>query len=263
MAATTGTRTPATTARTLREVPVPGDVPRFEVPRWREQFGLVAGITGRGSAADPFDLGLTSSEPVGKVLGRWRALRRAEGCLRACATGYQVHGAHVSWHDGGMGWIHVDDVDGHATDKAGLMLTVTVADCIPVYLAAPRHGGIALLHAGWRGTASGILERGIELLCAKVRCEPFDLVMHCGVGISGAAYEVGPEVMAGLDLPHEGPGPWHADLRTVLAKKGQGAGVTDVSVSEWCTATDTGNFFSHRRSGGVDGRMVAYLGAKP
>lgn len=247
--------------RRVREVPVDGPVPRFEVPGWRERYGLVAGITGRGSAAEPYDLGLWSAQPVGKVMERWRALRRAEGCLRACATGYQVHGAQVAWHDGGMGWIQVDDVDGHATDKSGLMLTVTVADCIPVYLAAPRHGGIALLHAGWRGTAGRILERGVEVLCAKVRCEPFDLVMHCGVGISGAAYEVGSEVMIALGEAHAGPGPWHADLRGTLEGQGQALGITDISVSEWCSATDSERFFSHRRSGGADGRMVAYLGA--
>lgn len=240
-----------------------GDVPRYEIPGWRERHGLIAGITGRGTADAPFDLGLWSRQPVGEVMTRWKALRGAEGCLRACALGHQVHGTQVAWHDGGMGWIHVDGVDGHATDKSGLMLTVTVADCIPVYLAAPRHGGIALLHAGWRGTAGRILERGVELLCAKVRCEPFDLVMHCGVGISGPAYEVGSEVMDALRIPREGSGPWHADLRAHLSDQGRALGITDVSVSEWCSATDHDRFFSHRRSGGSDGRMVAYLGAKP
>jgi YfiH family protein len=157
----------------------------------------------------------------------------------------------------------LDGVDGHATDKSGLMLTVTVADCIPVYLAAPRHGGIALLHAGWRGAAAGILERGVEILSSRVRCEPFDIIMHCGVGISGPAYEVGSEVMDALGLPREGTGPWHADLRAVLAAQASALGISDVSVSEWCSATDADKFFSYRRSGGTDGRMVAYLGAKP
>ena len=253
----------ARTLRSVREFAVPGPVPRFEVPEWRDRYGLIAGITGRGPADATFDLGLWSAQPVGEVMTRWKALRTAENCLRACATGHQVHGTQVAWHDGGIGWIHLDGIDGHATDKAGVMLTVTVADCIPVYLAAPRHGGIALLHAGWRGTAGAILERGAELLCAKVRCEPFDIVMHCGVGISGPAYEVGSEVMDALDLPREGTGPWHADLRAVLTAQANAIGISDVSVSEWCSATDAEHFFSYRRSGGADGRMVAYLGAKP
>ncbi|MBP2646855.1 MAG: peptidoglycan editing factor PgeF [Gemmatimonadetes bacterium] len=247
---------------TLRETPVAGDVPRFEIPGWRAKHGLVAGITGRG-AGEPFDLGLWSGQPVGEVMTRWKTLRTAESCLGSTALGNQVHGDRVVWHDLGFGWTILDGVDGHATDKSGLMLTVTVADCIPVYLAAPRHGGIALLHAGWRGTAAGILERGVEILSSHVRCEPFDIIMHCGVGISGDEYEVGSEVMDGLKLPAEGKGPWHVDLRSVLAEQGRKLGISDITVSEWCSARDSQHFFSHRKSGGTDGRMAAYLGALP
>lgn len=244
--------------RAVKEERLPGEVPRYEVPGWREKYGLIAGITGR-----PFDLGLWSSQPVGEVMGRWRQFRATESCLIACALGHQVHATNVTWHDYGFGWTIIDGTDGHATDKSGLMLCVTVADCIPVYLAAPRHGGIALLHAGWRGTAGQILARGVELLASKVRCEPFDMVMHCGVGISGDEYEVGSEVMDGLGLPRKGDGPWHVDLRSVLAEQGQALGVTDISVSEWCSARDSELFYSHRKSKGADGRMVAYLGARP
>lgn len=254
---------PSPLARSVREVRLPGDVPRYEIPRWREQHGLIAGITGRGDSAKPFDLGLWTHTPVDEVMGRWREFRATEQCLVACALGHQVHGSSVTWHDYGFGWTIIDGTDGHATDKSGLMLCVTVADCIPVYLAAPRHGGIALLHAGWRGTAAGVLARGVELLASKVRCEPFDMVMHCGVGISGEEYEVGSEVMDGLGLAREGAGPWHADLRSVLASQGSALGIADISVSEWCSARDSAEFFSHRGSGGTDGRMVAYLGAKP
>jgi len=257
------THDPQPTTSTLREEPLPGPLPRFEIPTWRSRHGLVAGITGRGTGPVPYDLGLWSQQPVGDVMTRWKALRTAEGGLGATAMGHQVHGDRVVWHDVGLGWTIVDGVDGHATDKSGLMLAVTVADCIPVYLAAPRHGGIALLHAGWRGTAAGILERGVEILSSRVRCEPFDIIMHCGVGISGSEYEVGSEVIEGLKLSTEGKGPWHVDLRSVLAERGRALGVSDITVSEWCSARDREHFFSHRKSGGTDGRMVAYLGALP
>src|SRR5256885_12266873 len=60
------------------EVPLPGPVPLWEVPGWRERFGVVAGITGRGSdLSEPFDLGLWTTQPVGKVMSRWRAFRAA------------------------------------------------------------------------------------------------------------------------------------------------------------------------------------------
>jgi copper oxidase (laccase) domain-containing protein len=247
---------------TLREIPLAGEVPRFEVPGWRERYGLIAGITGRGAGTGHgFDLGLWGSQPVGDVMRRWRALRQAETCLRATALGTQVHGDRVQWHEpGAIGWIQVDDVDGHATDRSGLMLTVTVADCIPVYLAAPSHGGLAILHAGWRGTAAGILTRGVETLASRLRCEPYELVMHCGVGICGGCYQVGREVMEGLGQPAEGDGPWNVDLRAVLAGQARRLGITE---TDWCSSHDAGHFYSHRRSQGGDGRMAAYLGAKP
>src|SRR6266850_6820844 len=76
---------------------------------------------------------------------------------------HQVHGTTVQWHPAASdGWLIVDGVDGHATGARGLLLTVTVADCIPVYLVAPQKQVVALLHAGWRGTAAGILNRGVE-----------------------------------------------------------------------------------------------------
>ena len=49
------------------------------------------------------------------------------------------------------------------------LLLVTVADCVPIYLVAPAKGAIALLHAGWRGTAAGILANGLELLRRRRR----------------------------------------------------------------------------------------------
>jgi len=50
------------------------------------------------------------------------------------------------------------------------------------------------------------------------------------------------------------------DLRAVLARQARELGIEDVSVSPWCSAHDRDRFFSHRASGGGDGRMVAYLG---
>ena len=62
------------------------------------------------------------------------------------------------------GWTQVEGVDGHATGVPGLMLYVTVADCVPIYLLNGKTGSVALLHSGWRGTAGSILTWGVELL---------------------------------------------------------------------------------------------------
>ena len=148
----------------IRETPVPGHVPRFEIPAWRESYGVVAGITGRGSEPGRgFDLGLWSDAPVGEVMGRWRAFRRQLPEFTAVALGNQAHGVEVMSLDTGHGWIQVEGIDGWITTAPRVLLTVTIADCVPVYLVVPGRG-VALLHAGWRGTAGGILGRGVEQL---------------------------------------------------------------------------------------------------
>ena len=244
----------------IAEAPVAGEPPRFEVTAWRERFGLVAGITGRGSAPGRgFDLGLWSEESVGSVMARWRLFRRSLPDFSSIVLGNQVHGAEVRSVGPGEGWIQVDGVDGWVTTATGVLLTVTVADCIPVYLAVPGRG-VALLHAGWRSTAGGILRSGLARLIRETNSSPSEVAVHCGVGICGACYEVGSEVRLGCGLPAEGPGPWQLDLRRVLAEEAARLGVRDITLSSRCTAHERPTFYSHRGSGGVDGRMVAYLG---
>jgi hypothetical protein len=247
----------------MTERPVPGPVPRFELPEWKERYHVVAGITGRGEAAAPFDLGLSGAiAPVGQVMARWRALRESLPGFRGTVVARQVHGTTVLWHAAAAGLVIHDAADGHATAAPGILLAVTVADCIPVYLIDPSRRSIALLHAGWRGTVADILGRGVDLLEAH-GSSPNDLVLHCGTGICGRCYEVGPEVFlgCGLAVPPGGRGP--LDLRRLLAGRARARGVGELSVSPYCSAHDQAVFFSHRASRGADGRMVAYLGLLP
>ncbi|HEU5040807.1 MAG TPA: polyphenol oxidase family protein [Gemmatimonadales bacterium] len=241
------------------EESVAGDIPRLELAAWRDQ-GLVAGITGRGQGSGRgYDLGLWTAEPVGEVMGRWRALRAALPGAEAVALGNQVHGTEVMTIGPAKGWVQVEGIDGWVTTTPGTYLAVTVADCIPVYLAVPARG-VALLHAGWRGTAGGILKVGVEQLLRASGADPADILMHCGVGICGKCYEVGSEVMTGCGLAHHGPGPWQVDLRAVLAEQARALGLERLTLSSWCSAHDRPRFYSHRASRGADGRMVAYLG---
>ncbi len=237
-----------------REMPA-GDpaVPRLELTEWAERYGLVAGITTR-----PLNLGLWSDEPVGQVIGRWRAFRAAFGSrFPAIVLSHQVHGSEVQWHESlPEGWLILDGIDGHATGDRGVLLAITAADCIPVYLTVPHQGAMALVHAGWRGTAGGVLGRCVELLKGRGVATTSDIVMHCGVGICGDCYEVGSEVADRFGVA----GSTHLDLRDILARQARGLGIREVSISPWCSAEARDRFFSHRASGGRDGRMVAYLG---
>lgn len=255
--------TTSSVSQTSAEQPVPGDVPRLEVPGWRDRYGVVAGITSRGSGDPGFDLGLNGAQPVGEVMERWRRFRGTFPQFRGFISAQQVHGTQVCWYQGHTGWFIVDETDGHATGEPGVLLTVSVADCIPVYIVDPVRRAVALLHAGWRGTAGRILHQGVAVLERLAGVSVENLVIHIGAGICGRCYEVGSEVFAACarSSPANGSGP--LDLRALLRDQACGLGVQTVSTSPHCSAHDRNLFFSHRRSQGREGRMAAYLGLVP
>ena len=240
-------------------------MPRAELAAWRERFGLVAGITERGPAAAPFSLGLSASDPAEQVMARFRAFRAAmRPDFYALQMAHQVHGREIVQHERvAEGWHVRDDVDGHLTTQRGLLLSVTVADCVPVYLTNDDGSRFALLHAGWKGAAAGMMEAGIAALSSATGLHsalpPSRLAAHLGVAICGTCYEVGPEVVNAVE-GRRVPGKSHLDLRAVLAGRAEAAGVKDISVSSLCTSCDRDRFFSHRGSGGDGRRQIAYLG---
>lgn len=256
-----------TEPRTVAEVEgaADGDVPLRVHPEWAERFPwLVQGITGAGPADDPFDLGLAGAQPVGAALGRWRMLRAATGAATV-AHSVQVHGAEVWTHRerGAPGIAVMEGFDGHATRIPGLLLTVGVADCVPVSLVDPERRAVALVHAGWRGTAAGIVERAVAVLAGELGSRAADLRLHCGPAICGECYEVGPEVHAGVRpgcAPPDAPTP--IDLRAAIAERAAAVGVRPehVTVSAHCTRHGPGAFFSHR--GGSSARQMGILGIR-
>jgi len=216
-------------------------------------LGVVACTTTR--AAGSFGLG--SDEPVGLVMDRWSALLadcRAAGAPALASAG-QVHGVDLETHGSGWrGWLRGKDRDGHVTAEAGVAMAVTVADCTPVFLAHPS-GPIAVLHAGWRGTAAGMLERGVAALAA-LGGAPEELHVHLGPAVCGRCYEVGPEVLSAVTgRPATGKG--LLDVRAVLADRAASVGVRSVSVSPWCTRCDAERLYSHR--GGDAGRQLGVI----
>jgi hypothetical protein len=220
---------------------------------------VVAGITTR---ADGFNLGFGTADEAQKVSARWRAfLAAAQPSFTGAVLGHQIHGTAIRPHatTPTEGLQVLDGVDGHLTTAAGALLAVTVADCVPVYLTTRDGGAVGLVHAGWRGIAGGIVEAGVRRLAALAGSPDGDIVIHCGVSICGACYEVGSEVISAVS-GRLTEGKALLDLRAEIATRARAAGVREITASPYCSAHDQDLFFSHRRSGGKDGRMIAYLG---
>jgi YfiH family protein len=250
---------------TVEEVLAPGDVPLWRHPGWSERFPwLVQGTTGRGDAEEPFDLGLFGRQPVGGVMERWRRLREFVE-MPACIHARQVHGAEVRRHAAAHfeGLLIAEGYDGHVTAVTGLLLAVSVADCVPVFLAEERSRTIALVHAGWRGVAAGIVERAVDGLSATAPPGEARIWLHAGPAICGECYEVGPEVHRAVTPPLPTPSaPTPIDLRAAISDRARHPGVAEerISVSTHCTRCGPGAFFSHRA--GSAERQMAVLGVR-
>lgn len=194
------------------------------------------------------------------------ALVRALGGTGPLCVVSQVHGARVVDAADALAAMASGtplEADGIVSTRADTVIAVRVADCVPVLLRAP--GGVAALHAGWRGTAADIVRIGLHALCHATGCAPGDVRAAIGPCISAAVYEVGDEVVTGLrgvavDDAWRSTGPRgrdHADLTRVNADILRHAGVA-VEVMGACTVGDP-RFWSHRRDGASGGRQAGAI----
>ena len=178
--------------------------------------------------------------------------------LNRLARGYQVHGTVVRRlarpEPGGEGDGPPAEADGQATGLPLVGTMVLAADCMPVALGC--HGAVAMVHAGWRGLAAGVLEEGVRALRELAGEERIAAVV--GPCAGACCYEVGPEVHAAFaGGPREGR---RLDMRAIAHERLIAAGVARVSDVHACTICDE-RYFSHRREGRRAGRQagVAWL----
>jgi YfiH family protein len=202
------------------------------------------------------DYGLGEGEPPAEAVARWHALQQELSSIAPhVASAKQIHGTKVLEHASGVdGWKRHEGADGHVSFAPGIACVVTIADCVPVFIAHPS-GAIALLHAGWRGTAGRIVERGVTRMVER-GFDAGDLKIHFGPAICGRCYQVGPDVFEQLTG-------WqtirnrNVDLRALLAEQARELGVRQLSASPHCTRCDNDRFFSHRA--GDAGRQVSVI----
>jgi polyphenol oxidase len=205
--------------------------------------------------------------------GGWEALAeeagvRGEDVVRL----QQVHGATVT--DAAM-ITTGERADGVMSDDSSKLLTVRVADCVPVLLGCPETRAVAAVHAGWRGTSARIVASAVAALVDRFGVRPGALVAAVGPSIGPCCYRVGPEVVEAFragGAGHGGGGRWFAgngDLRLDLwrANRDQlvaaGLAPEDVHVASLCTACHPDLFHSYRRDGARAGRQVGFIRARP
>jgi polyphenol oxidase len=239
-----------------------GDVP---VLRWAgAPAGVAVAFTSRrgGVSEGPFrslNLGALTADAAANVAeNRRRAVAAAGGDGAAATMAWQVHGADVREVDERPapgrflepGAEAFPKSDGLVTSLAERPMVLLTADCLPIAIAREDGRRLAVLHAGWRGLAAGIAERGVEAVRGRAAAA-------VGPGAGPCCYEVGEDVAGilrdrfGEDVIRHG----RADLWLAARRALEGAGVVDVEVAGECSICGGGRYFSHRRDRGTTGRQ--------
>ena len=184
---------------------------------------------------------------------------------------HQVHGSRVAQIGAAEGGTIIPATDALLTDEPGVALLLRFADCTPVLFHDPVHNAVALAHAGWRGTAAGIVPETIRALEKAFGSRPEELWAGVGPAIGPEHYVVGLEVItkikdtlpAKVQISAQRHGEHYLDLPGAVTAQLQAAGVGEIEQSKLYTAANTNEWYSHRAEKGRTGRFGVLVMLKP
>ena len=205
------------------------------------------------------------------VRENYRRLRAGIGCEeRERCWVYQVHGAEICSVAAGVGFESGVKADALVTDDAERLVSVKYADCVPILMATSNGRVVGAVHAGWRGVVAGVVGRAVLKLLETAKLESAETVLAAvGPCIGFERFEVGSEVLEAMRSEFGEAAPVRpvgekgfVDLKEAVRLQLVRAGLRadHIDISEGCTVRDQDDFFSHRRDGGVTGRMAAIIG---
>jgi len=153
--------------------------------------------------------------------------------------------------------------DGIVADRGPLILSVTVADCMPIFIFDTETGSFGILHSGWKGT--GILKDGLEVMEERFRSHRGHVSVVLGPCIGSCCYEVDLERYSlyrrlwGEASGIMRDGKYYLDMRKANLALAERLSLHDVRVIDRCTACSE-ELSSFRRDGENFRRMIALIG---
>jgi len=183
----------------------------------------------------------------------------------------QVHGSDVASVIADRR-LEPEEADAVVSKRPGVGVAIVTADCVPVLAATSCGSAVAAIHAGWRGLAAGVVERGLLRLREAAPGQAISAVI--GPRIGPCCYEVDAPVLTALDnrfgaglapaiAPARAGHQW-LDLARLVEIDLRSAGVLperSAVLPHACTSCNPALYHSHRRDGGQAGRMVHHIAA--
>ncbi|MEJ2697582.1 MAG: peptidoglycan editing factor PgeF [Candidatus Sulfobium sp.] len=159
--------------------------------------------------------------------------------------------------------------DAVITRETGVIVGVQVADCVPILVYDPKREVMGAVHAGWRGTAEGILRNVVRTMTERFRTDAKDVLVAIGPGIRWCCYEVGYDVVRAVGRA-TGEGDYVLlkgekyclDLPTANKYQALSMGVPEAGIwiSGECTFCNPDKYFSYRYAKGSTGRQGGFIG---
>jgi hypothetical protein len=160
----------------------------------------------------------------------------------------------------------IGESDAMISDKTGLGLCISTADCTPVFIFDRRKKIIAAIHSGWRGTEKRITEKTIGKLRTEFNSIPEDLFAYLAPSISQVNYEVGSEVAELFDSKYliQSGNKFLLDVSSANYDMliNEGIPPYQIQKSSLCSFEYSEVFHSYRRDGKISGRALGLIAMK-
>ena len=175
------------------------------------------------------------------------------------ATLRQIHSDIAVYADDRSG--RLAEGDALLSDSPGQLVGVRTADCLPILLVDERHRTVAAVHAGWRGTVTGVCLSSLKAMAKRWDTKPEHLHAAIGPGIGPCCFEVGPEVAIQFGQPFQRT---RVNLEQANRRQLVEAGLAPERICALglCTFCHGDKFFSFRRDRERAGRMTSVIGVK-
>lgn len=154
--------------------------------------------------------------------------------------------------------------DALLTDRNDVLISVAVADCLPVFLVNPKRRIIGMIHAGWRGTLLGVASRTLEEAKRGFGGDPAEFTVLLGPCIRSCCYRISDDVaiLFDPDCVNRSPdGQARLDLVRANLKQLADSGVKEdrIFATTVCTCCEQELLYSYRREKDECGRMIGFL----
>ena len=267
----------------MLEIVKQGSIEYFEAAAWRPYpFITHAFCTRRGGVSEgafaSLNMSLKEGDTNENISKNWDMVAAAFGVSRRnFFQVHQVHGDRILTVDDAESQIFDPkdmDYDAIITNRPGLALCMKTADCVPVLMVDTEKRIVAAVHAGWRGSALNISGKVLRLLSERYGTRPQDVQAAIGPAIGACCYEVDATVHEAMEFhpardkifdlpsgPGTGMGKWKLNLPLANRYQLQELGVPGENIHDayLCTSCASELFYSHRKEGGITGRLLNFI----